>query len=501
MAQRALPAGTPTRRAFFGLLDADGWGYAFWKALFWFAVLIFMLGYIPDRAYYFTVLPTLDLGYNVISPINFCSPGNDGLPCPAPAGSVVPWQPSPADLALPQGRSGAATFQNGTELFVAGGLVAGAATDSVLMTTTTSSGNFSAWSEGPKLPAPRTDAAVISFNGVPYVLGGSGADGKPTDSIIVGQVDNGQLTGWKLDDTRKLPVALSGASAVANATGIFLIGGQSASGPSAAVYRARLDSTVKPAILRNFTEEPTLVLRLGTGQQAPRAFGAAMLAGSDIYYVGGNGPDGASDLVFRLSLDAKGEPQLDANGQVIGWGQSTGAASLPTARSHFAGFSANGALYVPGGLGSDGKAVSSFLWAVPNGTTGDIAQWQQLDVTQLGQPISDAAPAVVGAYAFLVGGLGADGTALNGTARAYLAPAAPFFRMGVLGMTIPALAITGNTGQQLGFLMAGIVGGTNFVILILIGLAYSHQAQTKRLAEWLSRGRYRAPRDDEYFGE
>jgi hypothetical protein len=501
VAERALPAGAPTRRAFFGLLDADGWGYAFWKALFWFAVLIFLLGYIPDRAYYFTVLPTLDLGYNVISPINFCSPDNDGLPCPAPSGAVVPWQPSPSELALPQARSGAATFQNGAELFVAGGRVGEAATDSVLMTTTTSTGNFSAWTEGPKLPAPRTDAALVSFNGVPYVLGGSGPDGKPTDTIIIGQIDNGALTGWKLDEARKLPVALSGASAVANGTGIFLIGGQTASGPSATVYRARLDSTVKPAILRDFTAEPALVLRLGSGQEAPRAFGAGLLAGSSIYYVGGQGPDGPSNLVFRLSLDAKGEPKLDANGQVIGWGESTGASSLPAARSHFAGFSANGGLYVPGGLGPDGKAASTFLWAVPNTTSGDIAQWEQLDVTQLGQPISDAAPAVVGAYAFLVGGLGPDGAALNGTARAYLAPAAPFFRLGFLGMTIPALAITGNTGQQLGFLMAGIVGGTNFILLILVGLAYSHQAQTKRLAERLSRGRYRAPPEDEYFGE
>ncbi|MGZ6260848.1 MAG: hypothetical protein ACXWN5_08355, partial [Candidatus Limnocylindrales bacterium] len=63
------------------------------------------------------------------------------------------------------------------------------------------------------------------------------------------------------------------------------------------------------------------------------------------------------------------------------------------------------------------------------------------------------------------------------------------------------LALTGNTGQQLGFLMAGIVGGTNFILLILIGVAYSHQAQSRHLLERLSRGRYRAPREDEYFGE
>ena len=34
------------------------------KAAFWFVVIIFMLGYIPDRAYYFTVFSTIDLGIN-----------------------------------------------------------------------------------------------------------------------------------------------------------------------------------------------------------------------------------------------------------------------------------------------------------------------------------------------------------------------------------------------------------------------------------------------------
>ncbi|MGZ3587121.1 MAG: hypothetical protein ACXVAP_07725 [Candidatus Limnocylindrales bacterium] len=501
MAQRALPPGVSTHRAFFGLLDADGWGYAFWKALFWFALIIFLLGYVPDRAYYFTVLPTVDLGYNVISPINFCDASNDGLPCPAPAGAVVPWQPNPAELALPRGRTGAGNFQSGTQLYLVGGLVDGTPTDSVLQTATTSSGTYSAWTDGPKLPAPRADAALVSFNGVPYLLGGTGADGKPVDTIIVGEMSNGALTGWKIDDARKLPVALTGASAVASGTGIWLIGGKAEAGLSNKVYRARLDSTVKPAILRDFTEEPTLAVRLGSGEPAPRAFAAGLLAGSQLFLVGGDGPQGPSDQIFRLTLDSKGEPVTDANGQVVGWGQSTGASALPAPRSHFAGFTANGALYVPGGLGADGKPNSTFYWAVPNPTSGDLAQWSELSVTELGQPIAGGTTAVVGSYAFLIGGVGADGAALNGTARANLAPKSPFFRLGFLGMTIPGLALTGNTGQQLGFLMAGIVGGTNFILLILIGVAYSHQAQSRHLLERLSRGRYRAPREDEYFGE
>ena len=56
MAQQALGAGTavPRRRALFGLLDADGWGWASVKAFVWLIIIIFMLGYLPDRAYYLT---------------------------------------------------------------------------------------------------------------------------------------------------------------------------------------------------------------------------------------------------------------------------------------------------------------------------------------------------------------------------------------------------------------------------------------------------------------
>ena len=104
MAVRALPPGTARRRAAFGLLDADGWTWAGIKALFWFLLIIFLLGYVPDRAYYMTVLRTIDFGYNVVSPINLCPPENRTLPCPAPAGSVVPWQPNSAELTLPARR-------------------------------------------------------------------------------------------------------------------------------------------------------------------------------------------------------------------------------------------------------------------------------------------------------------------------------------------------------------------------------------------------------------
>ena len=71
---KALAAGRVPRRAMFGFLDADGWGWAGVKAAVWLVIIILLLGYIPDRAYYFTVGKTIDLGIMFWSPVNirFC---------------------------------------------------------------------------------------------------------------------------------------------------------------------------------------------------------------------------------------------------------------------------------------------------------------------------------------------------------------------------------------------------------------------------------------------
>src|SRR4051812_14542858 len=110
MANPALSAGRtiPRRRALFGLFDADGWGWASVKALFWFVVIILMLGYIPDRAYYLTVNQTLDLGLLAWSPVNLCPPTNEDVPCPAPVGAALPWHIGEPALDLPEARIDAA---------------------------------------------------------------------------------------------------------------------------------------------------------------------------------------------------------------------------------------------------------------------------------------------------------------------------------------------------------------------------------------------------------
>ena len=51
--------------------------------------------------------------------VNLCDASNGDLPCPVPAGAVVPWQPT--DAALSEGRRDAGAFQGGTSIYLAGG--------------------------------------------------------------------------------------------------------------------------------------------------------------------------------------------------------------------------------------------------------------------------------------------------------------------------------------------------------------------------------------------
>ena len=216
MAQRALGAGTviPRRRALFGLLDADGWAWASVKAFVWLIIIIFLLGYLPDRAYYFTVGRTVDLGVLVWSPINLCPPTNGTLPCPAPVGALVPWLPSPPELSLPQPRTDGSVLQVGTQIIYIGGSDGTTAQPSVYVARTVGTGNFDKWAEGPALPEPRADASVAYVAGSIYVIGGTDASGAPTKTVFVLSPDSqtGALGTWTTAATLELKEARSGAA-------------------------------------------------------------------------------------------------------------------------------------------------------------------------------------------------------------------------------------------------------------------------------------------------
>jgi hypothetical protein len=493
VATRALPPGAFRRRTAFGLLDADGWTWASIKALFWFLLILFLLGYVPDRLYYFTVSPTIDVGYNVISPINLCPAENRGLPCPAPAGAVVPWDESPDELALPEPRVAAGIYTSGENLYLVGGQTGDAATETVL-TTLVTDGNLSPWAEAPALPEPRSNATVINLAGTPYVIGGRDANGAPTATVFRGTLEEGLLTGWEQVDELALPTPVADASGVPTVDGAWIFGGRGEDdSPSNTVYRASFDTAIPPR-LQAWEEVAELPL------PEARADSTAVIMGPLIYVLGGEGPEGPSNSVFFLALDGEGHPQLDPQTErPFGWGVSAGDGpfAMPEPRMRHTSFTNAGAIYVLGGVGPDGSLQETNYWAVPDSVTGEIPEWRHGTSTDLPMPTAEATAPVVGGNVFVIGGETDQGPTTS-LARADLAPAVPFFRLGLFGATVPALGIQGEIGQQLGYLAAAGVGTANFVILILIGLAFSHRRTTMRLIERVSRGRFRAPRDEEY---
>src|SRR6185503_5818972 len=102
--------------------------------------------------------------------------------------------------------------------------------------------------------------------------------------------------------------------------------------------------------------------------------------------------------------------------------------------------------------------------------------WFHLDPTDLPAGVADGAPVLAGPNVLILGGT-SDGAPLTGAYRASLAPQLPFFRAGLVGVTVPGLQIGGEIGQQLGYLAAAGVGTGNFVLLVVIGYLFNHRPQ------------------------
>lgn len=487
MTTRALGPGPVTRRrTFFGLLDADGWGWASLKAFFWFILIIFVLGYIPDRAYYLTVNRTVDLGILAWSPINLCPAENQSLPCPVPVGAVLPWERSPDQIALPEPRTDGALVQVGTRLIYVGGSDGTTASEDVSVATIVPVGNFDVWTGGPPLPAARTDAAVATLNGVVYVAGGTDADGAAvaTTFALRPNLETGELGEWQTADAEELappdlPEPRTGASLVALADGLLLVGGAGADGaPTTTVWKSELDAE---GALGEWTPQAPLL--------EPTADAVAALNGDFVWVYGGRNANGPTVTVQRGDVSiATG----DTLGDLTRWGTG-GIPNLPEPRVDAAGWAANGALYLVGG--ADGEGTENELyWAIPAaGTDGDVfPEWKHLDQTDLPEPgLRGAASAISGPTVFLVGGQSGD--AVQAAAeRADLAPEAPFFQAGLVGVVVPGLQIGGEIGQQLGQLNAAGIATVNFVLLIVVGVAFARREQTVAFLRRLRDRRRRA---------
>jgi hypothetical protein len=488
---KALQAGPAPRhrRAFFGLLDADGWGWASLKAFAWFIAIIFLLGYIPDRAYYFTVNRTIDLGILAWSPVNLCPPENRGVPCPPPTGAVLPWERSPTapvDISLPAPRTDGALVPVGRQLLYIGGSDGTTAVDDVFVSQIVPIGNFDKWTDGPALPEPRTDAAVVFLGGSIYVAGGTDESGEATDTMFVltPNIQTGDLGEWQtaeeIDQPIDLPEPRAGAALVALGDGLLLVGGAGPDGaPTNTTWKSQLDRSAK---LGEWAPQAPLA--------GPITDTTAVQNGDFIWVYGGRDANGPTATVQRGDVSTTAGDTL---GDVTGWATNP-AANLPEPRANATGWAVNGALYLAGG--NDGTRTRRELyWTVPQPGASDqgdtFAEWRHLSETDLPDPgLQGGAAATSGPVVFVVGGRSGD-TVQTGALRANLSPGEPFFQLGLVGATVPALKIEGQVGQQLGYLSAAGAGTVNFIILLLIGWAFAHRERTRELFERFRRRRGR----------
>jgi hypothetical protein len=473
MAQQALEAGStvPRRRVLFGALDADGWGWASVKAAIWLVIIILMLGYIPDRAYYLTVNRTVDLGVLAWSPINFCPPENETLPCPAPVGAVVPWHPSPPELALPAPRTDGSVVQIGTKFLYIGGSDGTTAQSTVYVAELSGTGNFDAWGDGPALPEARSDASVLLVSGSVYVIGGYDDAGSPTTTVyaLTPDAQTGSLGEWATVDDIALPEARAAAAIAAAPDGILLVGGEGPDGPVATTWKSAF---ADDGSLQAWEPEAALV--------RPQANGSVTVIGDYVWLWGGHDGSGPVGAVQRGSIGleaAAGLPENPDEGKVVQWAVAD-EINLPAPRDNAAAWASSGALYLVGGADAEGPR-GELYWAIPT-AEGDLPEWKNLPVSDLPFGLMGASPIVSGPSAILVGGETAEGVT-SSSARANVAPQSPFFQLGLVGATVPGLQIEGEIGQQLGYLNAAGAGTLNFIILILIGWAFAHPAQARGL--------------------
>ena len=480
------PGAVAPRRVLFGLLDADGWGWAGVRSVLWTLVIILMLGYIPDRAYYLTVSPTVELGLNMASLVNICPGENEGLPCPAPAGALIPWK-NATEADLPGDGIDGSLLQAGSHVYYIGG-TSGAprlATPNVSVATLDAAG-LSAWAAGTPLPEARAHAAVAFFAGKAYVIGGASDTAPATASVYVGTPDltTGLITAWERIDALELPAARSGAAVTVVSDGIVVLGGEGTDrSPTTTVWKAKLAANGELEPWASFIELPE-----------PRSFAAAALVGDSIYVWGGDNASGPAaealrgDIAVAPTVGGHSAPvvnpdQGDAEiGTIYRWDGGPQEGNLPTPRDGAALWSANGTLYVAGGT-IDGTATTSVLWAAPVAATG-VTKWTSVELSNLpadGVRVG-ASGIVIGGHVLLLGGADAAGSYSAGALSAKTSPKAPVFRVGLFGLTVPGLALQGEVGQQIGFLSAAGAWTLNFVIMLGAAVAYG---QRERFRAWV----------------
>ncbi|MFH1618600.1 MAG: kelch repeat-containing protein, partial [bacterium] len=266
---------------------------------------------------------------------------------PAPS-TFSSWTSQASDL--PSARFGHAAAVSGNRVFISGGSDGTQISNKVWSAALSADGTVGTWIETVSLPEKRYGHAMTAAMGRLYVLGGyDGANLKST--VWSAPVSSTGLLGQWTDE-RSLGIQLYMHAAVFWDGRIFITGGYSASGVSAAVYKSSVSAD---GSLGTWGSEPVM--------PAPRYAHAMTVSNGWLYVAGGH--DGASvkSSVWKTTITAAGS--------LTGW--ETDAPSLPSQRYGHAIFAINNALFLSGG--SNGMSPQSLVWRSSVSSDGSIDSW------------------------------------------------------------------------------------------------------------------------------
>ena len=354
-------------------------------------------------------------------------------------GTLSDWQVASP---LPQPLSGHTAVAIGQTILTVGGRHALAAdyTDAVYQARLNDAGELSAWTElsGTPLPQPLAGHAAAVVGSSLYVSGGRSASGRQKTVYQADFRPDGTLTDWRTLLSLPEPLVLHQMAGVYDC--LFVTGGESDTGSMSAVYATQIqpDGTINawrdlvqarlPLTLQDHVMlagqgrliviggismtggapfarssvfwadvEPGCTLSAWeqlTESPLPRALVQAAGAVMDgrLYIIGGHSSTG---LFYNETYQAEFIPE----GIFGSWQTLTTTLPQGAARGS-AGATANGRLYLTGGLSQTGPLTSAFSAAIQ--PDGDLGQWQS--ETPLPLPLAHHALLHLGDRFLLLGG-------------------------------------------------------------------------------------------------
>lgn len=288
-------------------------------------------------------------------------------------------------------------------------------------------GRFDNWLNGMSLPANRMNMGTAVAGGYIYVVGGMQSNTRvntvywaklsTTDNSITtaqpgtgtnpGTDATGTCTSWCTNSAYNLPVALSGMSLVAYNGFLYVIGGETSSGISNAVYIAKLGANGEPSLWYpgaqdTDTDKSTWTYWYQAGNlSTERAYAGAAAYNNRLYLVGGK-TTAASGGVTTVEY-----ANMNPTGTLSAW-TSTGMVALPSARRSHNIQIYNDRMYLIGGI--SGTAVQSSIQYIKLSSDGTMAgsSWSTA-IPMLKSRFSDGGTfsTIWGGYLYVAGGCSA----------------------------------------------------------------------------------------------